>query len=419
MSKKCVTIGLVFFMMLVLNHVIPFTADDFTYGYASNGLIMSIKFAWLQYHIWDGRIITSIITSYLLQRDGYIDVFNVINSIMFIFYCIQVYQATSSKFKYYEFLFVLGIISISFKDFGEVILWKTAAIQYVWGVVLYLYLFKVINFNTIRKINYGDYIISFIAAFWLQNINPILILMMLSLIITNVYYRQSRQFWILFCSYCIGSMISLLAPGNQLRKAFVLTYQTDPRDLDLSYKLAHFCSEIFYNSGWFMAAFIILLIYSRKYLSSEVLNKVKIYFIFGVAVNAVMLLFPAGVWTSRTWFAGNSFMLVACLIIVIQLFNRFKLSKTIKLLSLALFIVYGVKYYQAYEFYELTSMKTTLFINELKRGKCDEEIIHNLGIKYDLRVLNNGWKYSFTPDYQPKHLCGYIQGKYYNEINGY
>ena len=173
----------VFVAMLFLNIVIPYTADDFTYGYASNGILMSIKFAWLQYHIWDGRLVTSVITSYLLQRGGEILYFNIINALCFVIFIFQIQKVSEINKSKFSYIFIcLGFASVVFIDFGEVALWKTASIQYLWGVVLYIYIFNkyIIEVNAkigiSSKINFPDLFIFFISSFWLQNINIIFII---------------------------------------------------------------------------------------------------------------------------------------------------------------------------------------------------------------------------------------------------
>lgn len=410
----------VFVAMLFLNIVIPYTADDFTYGYASNGILMSIKFAWLQYHIWDGRLITSIITSYLLQRGGEIIFFNIINALVFVVFLFEVVCISSSlyiKNKWLYILICLGVISTVFVDFGEVILWKTASIQYLWGVVLYIYIFNKYLFEDSScsvkvKINILDCFIFFISAFWLQNINIIFI----SLILFIIWRDKTNFNYVAYLAvYIVGSIISLIAPGNFYRKKFVYEFQTSHQDYDLFYKITHFHHDFVINSGGFIIVYALLfcLVYFVLNNEKQILKKSNLFFMFGFVINYMMILFPAGVWTTRTWFAGNVFMLIASLIIFNHVIQKNKVKYSVIILAILGGCIFVYKYLYAYEFYSDRMKQTSSFILFLKQSGCDDNKITKAGDLYDLSIINDSWLFSFTTNYQNKHLCGYINNEYY------
>ena len=413
----------VFVAMLFLNIVIPYTADDFTYGYASNGILMSIKFAWLQYHIWDGRLVTSVITSYLLQRGGEILYFNIINALCFVIFIFQIQKVSEINKSKFSYIFIcLGFASVVFIDFGEVALWKTASIQYLWGVVLYIYIFNkyIIEVNAkigiSSKINFPDLFIFFISSFWLQNINIIFIIFMFMRALIN---RYNLRYYAYITIYLIGSLISLLAPGNLARKKFVYEQQTSPEDYILIHKLLHFHHDLILNSGGFILSYLFLFCLSFFVIKikREILRRSNIFFIFGFLINYIMILFPAGVWTTRTWFAGNVFMLISSLILFNSILRKFKISNIIiTMLAILGCVLFSYKYITAYNFYNNRTKQTDLFISYLKQNGCDANKVSKAGELFGLSVINNSWLFNFTPNYQPKHLCGYIDNKYYGNL---
>lgn len=232
-------VSIIFILILCLNFYVPqYNDDDFTYGYASNGIIKSIKFTILQYHVWDGRIATNLITSYLLQRGLSIAYFNVLNSIAFVIFVIFFINSSRYKINFVNLLLSLGVLAISFDDFGEIILWKTGSIQYLWGILIYIYIFdKLFGMvkNNQTKITVFDFIVSFVVAFWHQNLNIPFLLMGLYFL-----YKKNNTIIIYFIPYFIGSLVAGLAPGNFKRRDFVLKFQTSSQDLEFWYRLKHF-----------------------------------------------------------------------------------------------------------------------------------------------------------------------------------
>lgn len=441
---KYILLIILFSVMFFLNVQVPFTADDFTYGYASDGILMSINFALHQYMYWDGRIPTAFITSYLLQRNMNIIVFDIINSIMFVFLIFLISRVISKNKNITIFVIMLTtiVLSICIRDFGEVILWKTASVQYMWGVVIYIYLFD----KYFRKsyFNAYDLILVFLVSFWLQNLTIIILLIIFSSI-HSLYKKHQYKYIASYIIFTMGGLISLLSPGNFYRRRFVNDVQTSASDLVLINKILHFHIEILNHSGLFILSFIIFLML----VSLKGFNNVKIYdkaprsgigvlhdffvgniefngdsilamkyFSIGFLFNYLMIIFPAAVWTDRTWFAGNVFMIIANLILINVLLGRasnycFKYLYIFKsCFILITIVIFTYKVYDAYQFYYTYMLQTNQFMLSIK-DNCNDKTIHEKGIKYKLYIINDAWHYSFTPDYQPFHLCNYINGNYY------
>ncbi|QLE79844.1 hypothetical protein FLM55_08915 [Francisella sp. Scap27] len=214
---------------LLLNYLQPLRADDFGRAYSDvlvKGLDIYFRAIASNYIHWTGRISAQALV-YLLLSKKYIteSVFaiNFINAISFYLFIVFSFKSvTLDKIKIIskDFLIYLFFFIFVFYQTGFIanVMWKTAAIQYFWGITLLTIFYY---FSIIKK--QQNILFAIFTGFFIGLYNEVFV--GFSIVICFAYFLDkllikgsiSKNIIYYFVSCVIGGVILVIAPGNYAR----------------------------------------------------------------------------------------------------------------------------------------------------------------------------------------------------------
>lgn len=227
----CGLLCLIGIVMFVLNSLTTMIVDDYGYSFSwfNGARITNLKDALLSqykhYLVWGGRYVPNSLLQFSLIYDK--SVFNIVNTVAYLMLLLVVYYHIVGDFKRPRasvILLVNAAMVFFLQAFGQIFLWWTGAVVYLWSALLvfaYLLPFrkqfeqqKPIIENKLTAIIFGA--AGILAAWTNENIAPTMVMMIIIYMIT--YRRKSGKtpFWC-YCALCgciIGTLLLLLAPGN-------------------------------------------------------------------------------------------------------------------------------------------------------------------------------------------------------------
>lgn len=212
---------------LFLNFCQPIFADDFgrlSTSALTNGNLLSVVYN--QYMNWTGRISAEFL-AYLIFNKNHLVVslfmVDVLNSIIFsVFTVISFRIVTKDKYEisskqFVSFLFFFCFIFLYSGVIGNA-LWKTAAIQYFWGIALLVGYYYFIFQKQKSCIAFSIFTGLFIGLYNEIYVGVIAILSIAYFLDTKLSGRQvNKNIIYFFVALLIGGLILALAPGNYKR----------------------------------------------------------------------------------------------------------------------------------------------------------------------------------------------------------
>ncbi|WP_049775477.1 DUF6056 family protein [Francisella salina] len=253
LKSKLLIILAIFSYFLFLNFCQPLAMDDF-WRAINDTLVNGTFFHFLiqDYTGWTGRISAQALV-YALFSKKYLTLslltINIISSIsmsLFIIFIFKIvtrnkYSLASKDFIIYSFFFALMFTWTGF--IGQVI-WKTAAIQYLWGytILIVLYYYLIIE-------NKSFYLISLLGGLFIGLYNEqfvaVLLLFCLAYFIERKINNKIINKGILFFlkGLLIGGAILIAAPGNYVR----MDQMSNDQSISLLSQLIYFIHIFKYN----------------------------------------------------------------------------------------------------------------------------------------------------------------------------
>lgn len=135
-SAKMGLILLIFASILILNHSVMLSPDDYTYSWVQgsnmervDGIDDCIKTGKFLYNNWTGRIIPHVLVGIFRNMNPLI--FEVINSLVFMLFIILITKVLNKKSGFLSILSVFGYLAFSMM-FGEKFAWISGALNYLW-----------------------------------------------------------------------------------------------------------------------------------------------------------------------------------------------------------------------------------------------------------------------------------------------
>jgi hypothetical protein len=209
----------------------PFWADDYC-RIIPVSFLKPIALAYRDYFEWTGRFFV-IATTYYALETGYAWTkipLDIVNAVIFGALIVNViglsrtaagkaFDATRPMLSsLIDIIFVFLMLWWLPRTIGEVALWKTGSIGYLWPVTGELWVARLLLED--RGLERQPWLIGFgfiIATF----LEPVSILMSLLLVAWCIWrWKRQRQppVW-LTCSHCLGTVVLVIAPGNFVRAA--------------------------------------------------------------------------------------------------------------------------------------------------------------------------------------------------------
>ena len=229
-SAKMGLILLIFASILILNHSVMLSPDDYTYSWVQgsnmervDGIDDCIKTGKFLYNNWTGRIIPHVLVGIFRNMNPLI--FEVINSLVFMLFIILITKVLNKKSGFLSILSVFGYFAFSMM-FGEKFAWISGALNYLWPstfmIILIYYFYNYYigekDLNVLEKI--ALILFAFITGFSHENIvfvgGSFLLCVCLFKIKDFFKFDTKKKITIvlIFIMFCLGSAATIFAPGN-------------------------------------------------------------------------------------------------------------------------------------------------------------------------------------------------------------
>lgn len=346
-KRRVLLIFLIFFLLLLLQYQFLYLYHD-DYGYASlsyavdigneglhYGISNILKFLWLHYLHWGGRV-TSFFVECSLLRLG-LSLYRLVQSIVvtLIFYLIYKIAKENSKIEDYKIaIFTVSLYGIlDLMNLRDSFFWISASVNYVFPT---LYFLALVVFMRQEKYNnkfiyFLQFLLVFLTAFSHEQTSAMLLFyLILTLIEEKVKNKKIKKVSIIrFIIALIGFALLLFCPGNNARKA----YSPEFYDLSIFRKLLvtipNTITGVFseYNNQFFLLFFFALAIVSITNIKNikNVKNKILKYLIMlSTLSNIVIIIFSLFIknynyFTYFTSLFNNNLKYLVIVVLLLQL----------------------------------------------------------------------------------------------------
>lgn len=378
-KRRVLLIFLIFFLLLLLQYQFLYLYHD-DYGYASlsyavdigneglhYGISDILRFLWLHYLHWGGRV-TSFFVECSLLRLG-LPIYRLVQSIVvtLIFYLIYKIAKENSKIEDYKIaIFTVSLYGIlDLMNLRDSFFWISASVNYVFPT---LYFLALVVFMRQEKYNnkfiyFLQFLLVFLTAFSHEQTSAMLLFyLILTLIEEKVKNKKIKKVSIIrFIIALIGFALLLFCPGNNARKA------TSPEFYNLSIfkkllvTIPDTITGVFseYNNQFFLLFFFALAIVSITNIKNikNVKNKILKYLIMlSTLSNIVIIIFSLFIknYNYFTYFAylfNNNIKYLVIVVLMLQL-----------LLIISSFVIYFEK---KDDFYSKLSLSAFAYITPM------------------------------------------------------
>lgn len=283
---------LIIAFFFVINYLHPLRADDFGRAYTDaldKGLIIYLRGIASNYIHWTGRISAqALIYLFLSKKYIHLSVFliNVINSICFYLFVLYSYKIVRFKTKIElfskDFLIYFFFFIFLFYQTGFIanVVWKTAAVQYFWGITL----LTIFYYISVVK-NKQNIWFSLFTGFFIGLYNEIFVGVAIILCLAYFLNQKLSQAEIaknilyFFIACAVGGIILIAAPGNYVR----LNTMSAGEHISVLSQFINLVTQIVIKLGDTLIPMLMLLASLVLIFSNRNLSK-KASLIYGIAI---------------------------------------------------------------------------------------------------------------------------------------
>ncbi|MEY8702994.1 DUF6056 family protein [Francisella philomiragia] len=292
---------LIIAFFFVINYLQPLRADDFGRAYTdalSKGFIIYLRGIASNYIHWTGRISAqALIYLFLSKKYIHLSVFliNLINSICFYLFVLYSYKIVRFKTKVElfskDFLIYFFFFIFLFYQTGFIanVVWKTAAVQYFWGITL----LTVFYYISVVK-NKQNIWFSLFTGFFIGLYNEIFVGVAIILCLAYFLNQKLSQAEIaknilyFFIACAVGGIILIAAPGNYVR----LNTMSTGEHISILNQLINLVTQIVTKPGDTLIPMLMLLISLVLIFTNKNITR-KASFIYGIAIaSSIFVLTP-------------------------------------------------------------------------------------------------------------------------------
>lgn len=322
-----------FVMIYGYNLLTPYLSDDYAYLIDVRGassLWDLVKQQYGEYLSNSGRVIGQF--NVRLSLYGGKQIFNVVNSVMFLALLLLIYQNVRRKKKHdiFVLLLVLTFLWRFAVDFGQTMLWICGACNYLWGSVIILAFFTLYRYYMEREkpVRHQGLLAFFmlffgIAAGWCNENTSgggLLLVLMYSL---NFWWERRKEnrrgiypFMIAgMAGMCLGILGMIASPGVRKRSATMSEdqYTGFVGLLSRIYKTTVSIRELFFVLLAIMAVIFVFLALQKKLKTWTQLRTSDsvLFFVAFLATSYVLALIPTP--QNRAFFGAGVFLMIACI----------------------------------------------------------------------------------------------------------
>ena len=227
-----VTVLLSFISIYFFNVLTPGISDDLFAGQKTYHSFWDILvYQYENYMSWNGRTVVQIIMECFLCGPKWL--FNICNSVCYVFLLLLIYWNIEERKKYdFSLLILINVLVWLFAvAFAQTILWESGACNYLWGMVVILS--AVTAYRKWMKQYEGMkhqflssvaiFILCMLAGWCNENTSGGALLVLLFTFGKHIYQKKKVSPWMV--SGLVGMLTGLLfmvcAPGNKMRGAFM------------------------------------------------------------------------------------------------------------------------------------------------------------------------------------------------------
>ncbi len=323
-------VGISFIAVFIYNSLTPLMSDDLLFDkslYQSAGDIFRQEY--YQYLNWNGRSVLQIILKIfsILPKE----VFNVCNSICFVYTSLLIYWNIDGRKKYDSLLY--GLIQLCLwnfsVDFDQTVLWLGGACNYLWGVMIILSFITLFRHMLDRqrrqeKLSWAMTAALMAAAFlagW-GNENTSGGAILIAALFTGIYFWETRKVekWMAgsLALALLGFCFLLLAPGNRVRGSIVKeaeAYEGLAALISRGLKIVKAVDEYL-----LIYTVIICLLGTWFYYEKRRLKEFRetaVFVFSGLATAAVLIFTPEPM--ARAYYGANIYLLIGALLMIQKL----------------------------------------------------------------------------------------------------
>ncbi|AXA33581.1 DUF6056 family protein [Francisella adeliensis] len=394
-NKKHIIILPIFCIFLFINFCQPLVMDDF-WRSNINALYNSTILINLyhDYFHWTGRM-SAQIPVYLFFNKSYpfsIALINFINAFAMTSLIIYLYKNTikdkynvcSKSFIIYLSLFLLYFFNSRFIATAT---WKTAGIQYLWGLSLLVYIFNKLYIKNISQ-RFASVIYGIILGCYNEAFFMVIFTIIFYYIIFEITSRKKLNINTLFffIPFIVSGILLIIAPGSYVRTGGILDGQTL-----FSYLISHFIDFIILFttklelSVPFLLSIILTLIYEKD-------TKSKVFICLGLtSISFTMFFIMFGLSTRVEMIYMVVYFYICCKYFLnIRLINHLKY---LYLLCLAIVAFYSYQLFSAYLEMGIDNQIRNQEIIEYQENNIKDAVVSN----YFLSKQNDVYYYELAP----------------------
>lgn len=336
-----ILVGAAFVTIYVFNLLTPYMSDDYSYLCEvrnANSIMDLIKQQYGEYLSNSGRIIGqfNIRLSLMLGKQ----VFNVVNSVMFVALALLMYGNIRRR-KSYDLLTLFLILTFlwSFSvEFGQTMLWICGACNYLWGSVIILsfitfYRYKLEHAEAVRHpvlLAVGCFLWGVPAGWCNENTSGGAFLLLLLLGLNFWWSRRKAEplgsgktaglrgwFWIAgLLGMCCGMLGMVMAPGIRNRSVVMAEdegYTGIVGLLSRTYKMLLNLRDLFLPVLIILMVVLVLLFLQKKLDSRKQIRESEtvLFLVAAAATAGVIALIPTP--ANRAYFGAGVFLFIACI----------------------------------------------------------------------------------------------------------
>lgn len=322
-----------FLMIYVYNILTPYFSDDYAYLIdlrRADSLLDIVKQQYAEYLSNSARVIGQFNVRLSLSVDK--QVFNVVNSLMFLALLLLIYLHVRRKKKHDLFLFllILTFLWCFSVEFGQTMLWICGACNYLWGsvfILLFLQAYRQLlqmpeRISTVRAAIW-TYVLGVLAGWCNENTSGGALLLTLLFAMNFVLAAKKEKKRAVYpfmitgiLGLCTGLVGMVMAPGVRKRSATMSsdeTYTGIVGFLSRLYKVIVSMHELFYVLILLAVILLVILAVQGKLRTLEQIrtNETVLYFVAFLATSVVLAFIPTP--ADRAYFGAGVFLMIACL----------------------------------------------------------------------------------------------------------
>ncbi|WP_395167305.1 DUF6056 family protein [Francisella salimarina] len=292
---------LIIAFFFVINYLQPLRADDFGRAYTDaldKGFIIYLRGIASNYIHWTGRISAqALIYLFLSKKYIHLSVFmiNMINSICFYLFVLYSYKIVRFKTKIElfskDFLIYFFFFIFLFYQTGFIanVIWKTAAVQYFWGITLLAIFYYISVVKNKQNIWFSLFTGFFIGLYNEIFVGVAIILCLAYFLNQKLSQNQINKNILYFFIACVvGGIILIAAPGNYVR----LNTMSTGEHFSILNQLINLVTQIVTKPGDTLIPMLMLLIFLVLIFTNKNITR-KASFIYGVAIaSSIFVLTP-------------------------------------------------------------------------------------------------------------------------------